>query len=959
MASTESRTKNWKDLDITPEEVERLSTALKNEEFRKLFVEYAEEISDPDNRRKYEEEIAQMEGERGMDITFINPEPGYVLKTTVNGDNKAFINICSNEHIEKPSSTSQVGPDGKKGLQWSIPHSFSPVRDDLDKLSKKCKVYDVVFHPDTLRMANSNERFQKIIEDTAFDGIMRSFDVKLDKKNKKLLKMKFKGTPQATVIRKKKSESSNETPASTETNGNTDDPLNFPYPYDNCTTDEKSKKMQEEILNREEAKRKQAEKTQVNGQNEKEDDDDDAVPKYSIVHRSELDIQEYRDAPDARTSTRPTELVVTVDLPLLKSAASVDLDIMEKKLILISTKPAAYKLDLNLPYPVDEANGSAKFDKNKRKLTVTLPVIPDERKGLTLDIAPDENVPSKPEGLPDLIPVNEDLSNSKPLIEVLHSDDFSMPAQQQSIDSGDLPDSSGEGEDYRDEKCIWSSEDVGDEKFVPKISYSFPNSYDVSQDDQTVSCVIQVKKVSIDSVSKSFSADKRTVTLKFVTVGAGGFPCHYCYCVRFPESCSFVPEQAGVDVMDENLVLLLLKEKSCRQEWKSYQVGLDENSFEEKLFVTEESLGESLDHLTSEASHRDTTKTDSLPPFKVSDLNEEKLVIEVGGNPFLSDSDTDHSPREIEVVHQKATPNIPSILRRTVSESSASDDLSSSWNGRMGGDPAFSRESSRQDSWSASETETGEGRLRKSVSFNEHIDMTTFRSTQAVTTMKTALKSKRRRQRKKDQKQDRRRRHSSTGSECSSSDDTPFIGMPPCGKAGNLDTLPDETSDLSLPQKDVDRTIGRDDVHAGGIANKISDDELRTSVSDEVVGGDSNEQQEGDSMEKEEEDSVKQSWEELGDADTDKQTPDNAKQMSDNLVADGFKDKIKVLSKEAASDDEDDVDERTGGSCDGDAANSLSWDDKASSGVDCYENEHKTQCAFNFSNSVIYDLDVD
>lgn len=31
---------------------------------------------------------------------------------------------------------------------------------------------------------------------------------------------------------------------------------------------------------------------------------------------------------------------------------------------------------LSLPYPVDEENGSAKFDKSKRQLIVTLPVLP-------------------------------------------------------------------------------------------------------------------------------------------------------------------------------------------------------------------------------------------------------------------------------------------------------------------------------------------------------------------------------------------------------------------------------------------------------------------------------------------------------------------------------------------------------------------------------------------------------
>lgn len=68
----------WKDLDITKDEVDRIGKALKDEKFRKMFVEYAEEISDPKNREIYEQEIAQMEAERGMDVQFIHPKPGSI-----------------------------------------------------------------------------------------------------------------------------------------------------------------------------------------------------------------------------------------------------------------------------------------------------------------------------------------------------------------------------------------------------------------------------------------------------------------------------------------------------------------------------------------------------------------------------------------------------------------------------------------------------------------------------------------------------------------------------------------------------------------------------------------------------------------------------------------------------------------------------------------------------------------
>ncbi len=43
----------FKDLNLTNDEVKRFSDAFKNEEFRKLFIEYAEELNDPKNSELY------------------------------------------------------------------------------------------------------------------------------------------------------------------------------------------------------------------------------------------------------------------------------------------------------------------------------------------------------------------------------------------------------------------------------------------------------------------------------------------------------------------------------------------------------------------------------------------------------------------------------------------------------------------------------------------------------------------------------------------------------------------------------------------------------------------------------------------------------------------------------------------------------------------------------------------
>jgi dynein assembly factor 2, axonemal len=120
--------KDWEKLDITRDEVNKIGEALKNKEFRQLFVDYCEEITDPENRKLYEQEIKQLEQERGVDVTFINPEPGYVIKTSADGTTKTFLNIATNEHVEKPTSTPTTNADGLRGLNWSLPYTVVPPR---------------------------------------------------------------------------------------------------------------------------------------------------------------------------------------------------------------------------------------------------------------------------------------------------------------------------------------------------------------------------------------------------------------------------------------------------------------------------------------------------------------------------------------------------------------------------------------------------------------------------------------------------------------------------------------------------------------------------------------------------------------------------------------------------------------------------------------------------------------
>ncbi|KAK7904343.1 hypothetical protein WMY93_016950 [Mugilogobius chulae] len=252
------------ELNLTEEETGRLTKAFKDETFRKMLRDYVEEISDPENRKKYEEEIAILERDRGNSVEFIHPTPFKCLRTSVNGKNKCYVNICANDKIGKPSCKSGLSEDGKNGHHWSLPHSIHPERKELNPKGNKILIYDVIFHPDTLHMASTNSRFMDMVTSAA--------------------------------------------------------------------------------------------------------------------------VQNFRCSRDSTQSPRPKEIILTVDLPLLKSVAAVSLEVKEKSLLLESQNPA-YKLELSLAYAVDEDKGEAKFNRQTKQLVVTLPVQPLEE-GLQINSCP-------------------------------------------------------------------------------------------------------------------------------------------------------------------------------------------------------------------------------------------------------------------------------------------------------------------------------------------------------------------------------------------------------------------------------------------------------------------------------------------------------------------------------------------------------------------------------------------
>lgn len=495
---------DWEKLNVSRDEVNRIGEALKKEEFRKMFIDYCEEISDPENRKIYEKEITQMEKERGVDVTFINPVPAYVIKTSADGLTKTFLNIATNEKIDKPSSVSSTDTEGHRGLTWSLPYTLAPPRRDMDKKNQICQVYDVVFHPDALHLASRNSAFRKLVNDTAIDAVQQAFNVKLDRTNLKFPKISYKGSAKPTVIRKKIDNFDELEPSPI-------DSIFPPMPKDTIPT----------MMKPTEAPASEF-----------------TIPKYKIVQRRGVEFHEMINEIDAKLNlTIPSELVVTIDLPLLNTTQDANLDVTNKRIHLMSEKPAKYRLDINLPYEVKEENGNARFDKAKRQLIITLPVVPEKKLRVS------------------------DFQREDSGIE---SDHVSVNGKTDICDEI-------ESESSLDSPLLETSKRI-DGFLDSNIDYILP-SFTFNQIEEILAFTLHVKNVDPSSILIDRNSFLGMAQIKFYSVGAGFFPIHYSFCVKLPSQQNDIFREITAEAWDNNVIFQF---ELNNFDFTTYEAGINE-----------------------------------------------------------------------------------------------------------------------------------------------------------------------------------------------------------------------------------------------------------------------------------------------------------------------------------------------------------------------------------------------
>ena len=293
------------------------------------------------------------------------------------------------------------------------------------------------------------------------------------------------------------------------------------------------------------------------------------TPKFIVKHQSELAIDEFINSKDAKMHAAiPKNLVVDIHLPLLSSAGDATLDVQERHLTLKSEKPAKYFLELPLSYRVNPDTGTAKFDTQDRKLTVTLPVLRDRSFHDTKEdsgVESDHGSPIPESKIVSSQSVNEDLSDSQksengPLISVL-----SENAEMQS--------------DCVDTALRTSENMKADVSFMnPNVKYSLP-AFTCNVYENVLAVTIHIKNVDSESIRHKILENNTGLHILFTSIGAGFFPVYHSLCLKIDQD-TVLPETLTVEPWDNNVVLSIkMKTGGSLSE---YYAGLHEEFMELK-----------------------------------------------------------------------------------------------------------------------------------------------------------------------------------------------------------------------------------------------------------------------------------------------------------------------------------------------------------------------------------------
>lgn len=458
------------DIKPTAEELRVIQERMKDPKFVELMGEYMQSLADPKTRAEEEAylEQAEREAREGGDFTFdfIFPRPVFVVElgkpstttalradlqklTGSNGQSnktsvRSYINFCISDKVdvytENPTGDAQ-------GSQWHVPVSVCAKRleylfenrqtpkkfregedetvirkayEETQSAAAKasvspsgstplCYVYDAVFHPRTLSLADRSNRFLCFLVEIAIEHINAGYSESNGFEFSRLSSdIVCVGYPKNQTIRKKGSES----PFAVDPSA----PV-LTKPTKNINEEQRKAEAPSASAGNKGATRscETKKETATNKTVSTSAAQVSSLPPFTIKHRGGIDMS------DAWVDHRlydkkigvPEFLVVTIDFSKLPKpnaaaiqASSIDIAVVPEGTALMLQKTNGqpyFEGLLVLPFSVEDEPTSAKFDKNQRVLTLELRVHEHLRKRLL----------SKPSGeLADKSSAVEDVSPS-------------------------------------------------------------------------------------------------------------------------------------------------------------------------------------------------------------------------------------------------------------------------------------------------------------------------------------------------------------------------------------------------------------------------------------------------------------------------------------------------------------------------------------------------------------------
>ena len=388
-ATATSTTADAKEQQLTAEEAKQLEAVFKDKDFCKLLSDYVSDISNPKFKEEQEAYLAQLEAQNELPTgkMLIRPLSGFVIKCMHNkkkrGEeeddggppSKLFLNIVHSEEINEPTTTAsnKSKPNLEGSNNWSVPYAISPLRMEHDKSGNNLvATFDCCFHPISLRYAHGNKKFLELVIDIAKDAVTRSFKASGDE---------VEMLPDYTIL-KGVSYKSGSVPKSLMVSTANNQCEDRQRSGNDSTCNKPSRSKSSKAVNAVPVSSSNSNDASVLAKSDggKDTEPEPLVPKYKIVEQGTFDIADHTMLQDVATAAakRPKQLIVHINLDEEEtSAANINLDVSEKMLKIIPDSKCRYKLDLELPYPVNSPKGNASFDKRRSVLAVKLPVVVD------------------------------------------------------------------------------------------------------------------------------------------------------------------------------------------------------------------------------------------------------------------------------------------------------------------------------------------------------------------------------------------------------------------------------------------------------------------------------------------------------------------------------------------------------------------------------------------------------